>query len=402
MNRKNNKIRLIGLVAGVLLVMFGSSFPALARSTESWPHLAARKVVGGLAEPVHVADAGDRSGRLFAVERSGKIKIIGNGVIQSTFLEITGRVRSSGGEEGLLSMAFPPGYGSGNDHFYVYYTDLDGNNQVSRFFLGDDENTADPQSEERVLLLEHPNYQNHNGGQLAFGPDGYLYIGTGDGGGGGDPDENAQAPGSLLGKILRIDVLAGTETYVIPPDNPFIGQTGYRAEIWSLGLRNPWRFSFDRQTGDLYIGDVGQSSWEEIDFQPASSPGGLNFGWNVLEGTHCYGADTCDSSGMTAPIYEYPTHEAGGCAVTGGHAYRGPAASLQGIYLFADYCSGRIRGLRNVAGGWQAADLLDTAHTISTFGEDGDGNLYFATLDSGEIYQITQAQSLFIPLVFGD
>jgi glucose/arabinose dehydrogenase len=383
-----------------------------AQSALTWPAIEVVPVVNGLSSPVHITNAGDGSNRLFAVERVGNIRIVkDSALLETPFLDIRDRVKS-GGEEGLLSVAFPPDYAT-KGHFYVYYTNLNGDNQVSRFYVSADLDVADPSSEELILYLDHPVYTNHNGGQLAFGPDGYLYISTGDGGGGGDPDENGQNPASLLGKILRIDVeftppelstnvvflpmLIRTDgvppsdgPYRIPVDNPLLGTPGYRGEIWALGLRNPWRFSFDRVTGDLYIGDVGQASWEEVDFQPVTSTGGENYGWNEMEGTHCY-LPNCDPTGLTLPVYEYPTHELGSCSITGGFVYRGgDHPDMQGIYIFADYCNGNISGLQLDGSIWQDQLLLDTNVSISSFGEDEAGELYLADLSSGTIYQIVE------------
>ena len=404
------------LVAGLITP---ASRPASA-APQAWPKIALVEYAKGLDQPVHLTHAGDGSGRLFVVEQAGRIQIVKNGAVQSTFLDISGKVLSpaSGGEgeEGLLSLAFPPGFASGVNHFYVYYTNKKGNNQVSRFTLSANPNQADPASEKLIIAFAHPTYSNHNGGQLAFGPDGYLYIGTGDGGGSGDPQGNAQNPGSLLGKLLRIDVEQGQaeainaaftaflptvfadsqgqppveKPYTIPPGNPFVGQPGYKQEIWALGLRNPWRFSFDRQTGDLLIGDVGQGNWEEIDFQPASSDGGQNYGWNILEGFACYLKQDCDKTGMTPPVHVYATHEAGICSVTGGYVYRGSQyPDLQGIYLYADYCSGRIWGLKREGSQWVSQELKDTTNFISSFGQGPDGSLYVLDRASGNIYKVT-------------
>jgi glucose/arabinose dehydrogenase len=387
---------------------------AQAATTAAWPTIQLQLVAGGFTRPVYLTHANDGSGRLFVVEQDGLIRILHtDGTITPVpFLDISGRVRSpadgGGSEQGLLGLAFPPGYAQ-KGRFYVYYTNEDGNNLVARFRLTGDTNIADPASEEQILLLEHPGASNHNGGQIDFGADGYLYIGTGDGGGGGDPAGNAQNPASLLGKILRIDVEYATPTadystylpclqkgdgqgqnaaYLIPADNPFVGQSGYRQEIWALGLRNPWRFSFDRQTHDLYIGDVGQNLWEEIDFQPASSTGGENYGWNVMEASQCYNAATCDSTGMTPPVTEYDHTQ--GCSVTGGYVYRGAASpSMQGIYIYADFCSGNFWGLQN-DGGWQSLKLLESGLSVSSFGEGESGELYLTDL-SGGVYQVTTA-----------
>lgn len=301
------------------------------------------------------------------------------------FLDITDRVGSSANEQGLLGLAFHPDYGQ-NGHFFVCYTDLLGDTVVSRFSSepGADQAAADG---ERVLLQVDQPAANHNGGQLAFGPDGYLYIGLGDGGGAGDRYGNGQNPESLLAKILRIDVDGG-EPYAVPADNPFAGQEGVRPETWAMGLRNPWRFSFDRATGDLYIADVGQSRYEEINIQAASGAGGENYGWPIMEGRHCYRQETCDQSGLTLPVAEY-TH-AQGCSVTGGYVYRGQEfPTLEGVYLFGDYCSGTIWGLARDAGGaWQMAGLAQSDQQLTAFGEDESGELY--TLDAGEgtLYRI--------------
>jgi glucose/arabinose dehydrogenase len=338
----------------------------------------------GLQSPIHITQAGDGSGRLFVVEQTGRIRIIQGGALLGTpFLDISDRV-SCCGERGLLSVAFPPDYAS-KGYFYVNYTQQSGDTVVARYSVSADPDIADRESEEVVLTVDQP-YANHNGGQLAFGPaDGYLYIGMGDGGSGGDPQNRAQDPGELLGKLLRIDVESGTRPYAVPVTNPYTQTVGYRGEIWALGLRNPWRFSFDRQTADLYIGDVGQGAWEEIDFQPASSRGGENYGWRIMEGNHCYNSGTCNQTGLVLPVAEY--NHSLGCSVTGGMVYRGQDyARMQGIYFYGDYCSGRLWGLRREGNTWQSALLLDTAYSITTFGEDESGNLYLADYGTGDIY----------------
>ena len=362
------------------------------------------QIASGLADPVAITHAGDGSDRLFITLQAGQIVIHdGIGILPEPFLDITDRVNNTGSEEGLLSVAFPPDYAS-EAHFYVYYTDLDGNNVVARFGLTADPDVADPGSEQIVLPLDHPVHTNHNGGQLAFGPDGYLYVGPGDGGSAGDPDDNAQNPASLLGKLLRIDVESGNPlTYTIPASNPFEDVPGYRDEIWALGLRNPWRFSFDRLTGDLLTGDVGQYEWEEVDFQPASSTGGENYGWRRMEGKHCYNPPSdCNDGSLTLPILEYD--HGLGCAITGGYRYRGPEIPhLNGTYLYADYCSGRIWGAtEDGSGNWTTTELLNSPYIISTLGEDEAGEVYFAHLSStnGEIYRIAGATvSLYLPLI---
>jgi glucose/arabinose dehydrogenase len=385
---------------------------ASAQGTVAWPGIALTHVVGGLSQPLHATHAGDGSGRLFVVEKAGVIRIVRNGSLETTpFLSITGRVGSAGGEQGLLSVAFPPDYAN-KGYFYVDYTDVDGNTAVSRFYVTGDLDVADPTSEQVILTIDQP-YVNHNGGQLAFGPDGYLYISAGDGGSGGDPHNNGQNPATLLGTVLRIDVepappapsvftvthrlylpliaaeAGGGLLYEIPPTNPFTQTAGYRGEIWAWGLRNPWRFSFDRVTGDLYIGDVGQSSYEEIDFQPAASAGGQNYGWAIMEGTHCYPSGPCDSTGLVLPVAEYD-HAQGRCAVTGGVVYRGANPNLQGIYFYGDYCNGQIWGLVQEGGTWSTQALLDTGLNIASFGEDEAGNVYVVDL-GGDVYQLVEA-----------
>lgn len=387
--------------------------PSVKQPAVTWPSISLQSVQGSFSSPVHLTHAGDGSGRVFVVEQAGYIRILQNGPQSTPFLDIHGRVRSpdstGGSEEGLLSVAFPPGYGVTRHHLYVYYTNMDGNNQVSRFSLGSNPDQADPGSEQRIILFEHPRQANHNGGQIVFDQDGYLMIGTGDGGGGGDPDDNAQDPASLLGKLLRIDVEmqraappgldhhlylplalqsgANPQYYRIPEDNPFIDTLGVRPEIWALGLRNPWRFSFDRTTHDLYLGDVGQSNWEEVDFQPAGSPGGENYGWDFWEGLACY-TSGCNPTGMTWPIHVY-SHADGDCSVTGGYVYRGASyAEMQGIYFFGDYCTGKLWGLQPDAGDWAVHQFDNTPHSISSFGEDEAGELYLVSL-SGGIYRIT-------------
>lgn len=346
----------------------------------------------GVSNPVFVTNAGDGSDRLFVVEQSGRIRVAQNGTLLPTpFLDIRSRVLA-GGEQGLLSVAFPPGYAD-KQHFYVYYTNAAGNLVIARYGLTADPNVADSNSEQIIITINHPTNTNHNGGQLAFGPDGYLYIGTGDGGGAGDPNNNAQNLASLLGKILRIDVESpGTTSYTIPRTNPFLTTTDptnqYRDEIWALGLRNPWRFSFDRQAGDLYIADVGQSAYEEVNFQPAASLGGENYGWRILEGSFPYRSNGNDTNGLVLPVAEYDHTQ--GISVTGGYVYRGLAAPrLQGIYLYGDFANGKIWGLRPSPTGWETQLLLDSPYGISSFGEDEQGNLYVADYSGGGVYQVT-------------
>ena len=358
------------------------------------PQISLAVVAGGFASPVHVTHAGDGSGRIFVVEQAGRIRIFDNGaVLASPFLDLASLIPPrlvAGGEQGLLSVAFPPGFAA-KRYFYVNYTRApDGATVVARYRVSaGDANVADPASEEVILTIPQP-FANHNGGQLAFGPDNNLYIGMGDGGSGGDPLNNGQSPGTLLGKLLRIDVESGVQPYRVPPDNPFLLSAGFLPEIWALGLRNPWRFSFDRGTGDLYIGDVGQGTFEEIDFQAAGDLVGRNYGWNIMEGDSCYPPGTvgCNRTGLALPVFVYD--HALGCSVTGGHVYRGSAfPSLQGVYLFGDLCSTRIWGIRKNGAAWDNALLADnTALTITTFGEDESGNVYVVNYANGDLLQI--------------
>ena len=354
----------------------------------------AEPVVGGLASPVGITHAGDGSGRLFIVLQGGRIVIFdGVQLLSPPFLDISSLV-SFGGERGLLALAFHPDYAH-NGHFYVNYTNTAGHTVIARYSVSGDPNLADPGSAKILLTVSQP-YANHNGGQLQFGPDGYLYIGLGDGGSGGDPGNRAQDLSVLLGKILRIDVDVVDdmhESYYIPLDNPFAGNPAALEEIWAWGLRNPWRFSFDRSTGDLFIGDVGQNSWEEVDFQPAASAGGENYGWRLMEGNSCYNPPTnCNNPTLALPILVYG--HGVGCSITGGYRYRGSKnPDLFGLFLYGDYCSGRIWGAQEDGqGGWNTTVLLDTAYSISTFGEDESGEIYFTDLSStnGTIYQVVE------------
>jgi glucose/arabinose dehydrogenase len=351
----------------------------------SWPEPIFIRVADGLEQPVHLTDARDGSERMYIVEQPGRIKILkDNNVQENSFLDITDRV-SSGGEKGLLSIAFPLNY-EDKKYFYVNYTNILGNTTVSRFQLGASEDIADSESEEIILTVEQP-FSNHNGGQLAFGPDGFLYIAMGDGGSGGDPLGSGQNGNTLLGKMLRIDVESGTKPYAIPDTNPFLLTAEFRPEIWALGLRNPWRFSFDRETGDLYIADVGQNQFEEVNVQFASSTGGENYGWNIMEALHCFNSTSCEQSGLTTPVLEYGQSQ-GDKSITGGLVYRGKEfPRMQGMYFFADFVSGRMAGLRWTNNQWQSSVLANTEFSISSFGEDGAGHLYLVDL-SGSIYRI--------------
>jgi glucose/arabinose dehydrogenase len=343
-------------------------------------------VAGGFTRPTFLTHAFD--GRLFVSEQSGQVHIIENGQLLPTpFLNIEDRVGSTELEQGLLSLVFHPDYQQ-NGRFYANYTNKNGNTIIARYqVMPDNPELGDPASEQILMTINQP-FGNHNGGQLHFGPDGYLYIGMGDGGSGGDPINHGQNPGTLLGTLLRIDVDRG-ETYTIPATNPFANNDGRAAEVWAYGLRNPWRFSFDRLTGDLYLADVGQREWEEVNFQPAVSAGGQNYGWNILEGTRCYDAESCDTAGLVLPVAEY-SHEAGGCSITGGYVYRGSQyTALTGNYFFADYCSGIVWSLfRQVDGIWVQTLVLRSGRTLSSFGEDVNGELYLLDHNQGEVLQI--------------
>ncbi|MGZ5380574.1 MAG: PQQ-dependent sugar dehydrogenase, partial [Thermoanaerobaculia bacterium] len=378
---------------------------AAAQGSLPWPRVALTRVATGFSSPTQVTSAHDGTGRLFVVEQRGLVRILKDGAILPTpFLDITDRV-SCCGERGLLSIIFPPGAGPSGPQAVLYanYTDVNGDTTVSQFSVSNDPDVVSTINNERVFLKIAQPFANHNGGQLAFGPDGYLYVGMGDGGSAGDPNNNGQNLGSLLGKILRLDVSLGT-TYGIPATNPFVGSATARPEIWAYGLRNPWRFSFDRKTGDLYIGDVGQGAWEEVDFQPASAAGGANYGWRVTEGAHCFNPATgCSFAGITLPVAEYG-HVGGNCSITGGFVYRGrDFARLSGIYFYADYCSGRVWGLRNGASGWETQELLQPGYGFTSFGEDDAGEVYAVDGNSGTLYRLVDADGplsvLTVPIV---
>ncbi len=348
----------------------------------------------GLVQPLFLTHAGDGSGDLYIVEKRGRVRVAKAGAAPARpFLDISPLVRSSGSEQGLLGLAFHPNYRS-NGYLFVNYINRDGDTVIARFTAPGDRSAADPDSQKTVLTVKQP-FANHNGGMVAFGPDGMLWIGMGDGGSGGDPKGNGQNLGQVLGKLLRIDVDQG-DPYAIPQDNPFVGRPGARGEIWALGLRNPWRFSFDRLTGDLYIGDVGQNAWEEVDFVAAGTPGGMNFGWNLTEGSHCYPEGrSCDRAGLTLPIVDYPNN-GGGCSVTGGYVYRGRAIpAAVGIYYFTDYCSGTLwAATRDVAGAWRhtvARPGPGANSGYSSLGEDEAGELYVTSLGDGVVYRLSAA-----------
>jgi glucose/arabinose dehydrogenase len=340
-------------------------------------------VATGLNSPVYLTSPpGDA--RLFVVEQGGRIRIIDNGqVLGGSFLDISAGI-SSGGERGLLSLAFHPDYGT-NGYFYVNYTDQSGDTRVERYTVSGNANVADAQSAKLVLTVAQP-FGNHNGGLVTFGPDGMLYIGMGDGGDAGDPGNDGQNRNTLLGALLRIDVDGG-DPYAIPPDNPFVGQGGARGEIWAYGLRNPWRYSFDAVGGTLYIADVGQNAWEEVN-AVASTQAGVNYGWRLMEGAHCFNPSTnCDQTGLELPVLEYPHSQ--GCSVTGGYVYRGSAiAGLGGHYFYGDYCAGSIRSFRLENGEATAEKTWEVGSIgqIFSFGVDASNELYVLT-SQGTVYR---------------
>lgn len=385
-----------GLAAARLATMRWAIAPwvlALGACDELWPpksppegppEVALSEIASGLEQPVHLTAPVDDD-RIFIVEQPGRIRVLREGsVLPTPYLDITDRV-GSGGERGLLSVAFHPRFAE-NGYLYLNYTDRSGNTQIERYTADPDADTVDPASAALLLAVEQP-FGNHNGGLNVFGPDNLLYIGLGDGGSGGDPQGNGQNTSTLLGSILRIDV-DGVEPYEIPDDNPFASGGG-RPEIWAYGLRNPWRFSFDEETERVYVADVGQREWEEVNVEPAGE-GGLNYGWNILEGSHCFDTSECDTTGLVLPALEYSHDE--GCSVTGGVVYRGAAVpSLVGHYVYADYCEGWIRSFRYDHGRTEDAVEWDVGDIgrITSFGTDAADELYVLTA-GGQVYRVTE------------
>jgi glucose/arabinose dehydrogenase len=357
------------------------------------PPVTLRQVASGLTNPVEIANANDGSGRLFIVEKAGLVKILKNGAVLGTpFLNVTALISTSS-ERGLLGLAFDPQFRTNRRFFVFMVRASDGALQV-RSYLASTGNAdvADSASGLDVITIAHPGADNHNGGHLAFGPNGYLYIGTGDGGGAGDTANNAQTLSARLGKILRIDV-SGATGYTVPASNPFVGTAGAATEIWAYGVRNPWKYSFDRGTGDLYIGDVGQDATEEVDYQPAGVAGGRNYGWRMFEGNGCYNPATgCSLANHTPPILQYAHDANGGRSITGGYVYRGrKSAALRGYYLFGDFVSNRIWAATRVDSSWQYFTLLEPPASpsgVSSFGEDEAGELYVASYNDGRVYAI--------------
>jgi glucose/arabinose dehydrogenase len=355
------------------------------------PALTTRRVASGLDSPVDLKTApGDRS-RLFVVEQGGRIRILRNGQLApQPFLDVAANI-SSGGERGLLGLAFHPRYAE-NGRFFVNYTDRNGNTHLAEFHVSGNPDVADATSERTILFVEQP-FANHNGGGLAFGNDGMLYAGLGDGGSAGDPLGNGQNLRTRLGKMLRLDV---DRAGFVPPDNPFVSTPGAMPEIWAFGLRNPWRFAFDPATGDLYIGDVGQDAFEEVDVGSATRHGGENYGWNLMEGTHCFRSASCSQAGLTLPVLDYG-HDGGSCAVTGGVVYRGcRMPGYAGTYFYGDYCSAFVRSFRLEGGtaveqrDWTSA-LGGGVGQISSFGVDADGEIYIVDYSDGEVYEVVPA-----------
>jgi glucose/arabinose dehydrogenase len=384
------------IVSFALLLVFGLSAtfaqdePIINPEDYAWV-----PVTEGFDSPLYVTDAGDGSGRLFVLEQTGFILVIEEDgtVLERPFLSVDHllprRVYQGGyTEQGLLGLAFHPDFET-NGQFFISYTDNSGDTAIVRYVVdAENPNRADVQSAEEVFTLDQP-FDDHNGGHILFGDDGYLYVGLGDGGSSGDPNANGQNTQNLFGTILRIDV--DTIPYTVPEDNPFVDNPDYEPEIWVFGLRNPWRFSFDRADGDLYIGDVGQEAWEEIDHMPADEAAGTNFGWDVFEATHPHDPDTELASEPTDPIFEY-SHDIG-CSVTGGYVYRGDALpELDGVYFYADYCSGNIwAAYQDADDVWQNMEFMKTDFVISSFGEDAAGELYLVDY-KGTIYRLERAQ----------
>ena len=364
--------------------------PGLSPPPPGQDSLALQLVAQGFSAPLYVTAPPADSARLFVVEQGGRVRIIRNDtLLAGTFLDLRTRV-SSANEQGLLSIAFHPDYAT-SGYVFASYTNLAGDTRVVRYHVSSNPDSVDAASADTILALDQP-YTNHNGGLVAFGPDGYLYVGLGDGGSSNDPQNRAQNPDSLLGKMLRLDV-DGALPYTIPPDNPFAGSSDTAPEIWAFGLRNPWRFSFDRVTGDLYIADVGQGTREEVSVEPGTSPGGLNYGWKIMEGGGCRGGGSCNQAGLVLPVVDY-ANGAEGCAVTGGYVYRGAAIpGLAGTYFYADYCNSWIRTFRyangQISDHWDWSAKLNALGSISSFGEDARGELYVVA-HNGRVWRVVR------------
>ena len=384
-------MRRLAAALALLLVGLAAPAPADAGVDPRGLRLTVTKWIGGLVDPIAFDHAPGETSRMFVLERRGTVRVIRNGVLKATpFLDIRDRVNTSG-EGGALSIAFQPDYHR-TGHFFVSWTDANMTLHVTRFHAHPWNDVTGNRGHD-FLTVPHPTYTNHNGGQLAFGPRGYLFIGTGDGGGSGDPGGNAQNLRSLLGKILRIDVAGGANglPYRIPSTNPYATSTTNRREIWHSGLRNPWRFSFDRGNSNLWIGDVGQGAREEVNRTSGSTTGGANLGWDCKEGTltTSYGGSYCRTTGYTYPVYQYDTRT-WGCAIIGGYVYRGSkyATLLGGTYVFGDYCSGRVWGLGPDSSGRLVAGQLGQFNgNILAFGRDAAGELYLLS-SVGAVYRV--------------
>lgn len=382
------------LLAGMVMMTFTGCREDAVRQRFSLS-LGLKTLAKGLDFPLYLTTAPGDNNRLFIVEKGGLIRIIKNGTLLGTpFLDIRHLV-STKGEQGLLGLAFDPNYAA-NGRFYVSYTNTAGDSRIVRYLVSGNPDVAQAASDRVLLTIDQP-FANHNGGDIVFGPDGYLYIGMGDGGSGNDPEGNGQDLTDLLGSLLRIDVSPQGD-YTVPGDNPFIGQATARPELWDFGLRNPWRFSFDRLTGDLYIADVGQNAREEIDVAPAAQGRGkgLNYGWNIMEGTLCTPGvnPDCNKTGLTLPVLDYD-HSGGACSVTGGYVYRGSALpQIRGTYFYGDYCAGWVKSFvyRNgTATNQKNWESLRPGGNITSFGEDGEGELYILTSQGG-VYRIIAAK----------
>ena len=383
-SRRHVRARIASL-AVLALLLVSAAVPA---TTAAALRLSLARITSGLASPTQITNAGDGTGRLFVVEKRGTVRVIDRGVLKpGYFMDIRSLV-SETGERGLLGLAFHPDFKT-NHQLFVYYTNNGGDIVLSRYTTDANRTNVDESAPRPLLVIEHSAQSNHNGGALAFAPDGNLFIGVGDGGGGGDPGNNAQKKTTLLGKILRIDV-NGTGAgryarYAIPSDNPYAGSIAGLDEIWDIGLRNPWRISFDRASGKLFIADVGQDRYEEIDREEAASTGGRNYGWSAMEGRHCYKASRCPMAGDTLPVAEY-SHAGGNCSITGGYVYRGTSqTAMRGYYIFADFCSGRLWTLSYA--GTTIVQRADTAVRITSFGEGETGEIYAVTT-SGYVYRV--------------
>lgn len=354
---------------------------ALLASAQAAPAVTFQPFVSGLTQVTAIAHAGDGSGRLYAAQQDGRVRVIEGGKVRdSLFLDVQ-KLTRAGGERGLIGLAFDPGYKT-NRRLYVHYTDLNGDTVLARYTAAPDFSRADSGSAKTLFTARQP-YSNHNGGQLAFGPDGFLYLGLGDGGSGGDPKNNAQNLGSPLGKLLRFDVSGDAAKPAA--GNPFVNRAGANPHIWAYGLRNPWRFSFDREGGNLVIADVGQNSFEEVDFQPRASKGGENYGWRVREGRVCY-EQGCADKGFVAPVLVYGRNE--GQSITGGYVYQGKSIpALKGQYVFADFATGTVWAAPMDGKNWNKVALGKVSNP-STFGEDEAGEIYVAEYGSGRILKL--------------